>query len=90
MPEGPNMDRRGLLALATVATVATAVGSSGGAAATEVASGKVRPSAAQALDMLKRGNADFLSGKPLPTNSDGKRRLAIARGQEPFAILVSC
>lgn len=90
MHEGPRLDRRGLLALATVAAAATAVGSSSGAAASDVASGKMRPTATQALDILKRGNADFLSGKPLLADSNGKRRLAIARGQEPFAILVSC
>ena len=90
MPEGPTMDRRGLLALATVAAAATAAGSSSRAVASDVASGKVRPTAAEALAMLKRGNADFLAGKPLAADSDGKRRLAIARGQEPFAILVSC
>ena len=44
----------------------------------------------EALERLKRGNADFLSGhtKPQPTGHD--RRLEIALGQTPFAVLVGC
>ena len=45
----------------------------------------------QALDKLKRGHADFLNNKPsLKTSRDSDRRLAIARGQVPFAVLVGC
>ena len=49
-----------------------------------------RPTPKAALDMLKKGNADFLAGKPIPIDTNGRRRLQIAKGQEPFAILVSC
>ena len=49
-----------------------------------------RPSPDAALAMLKKGNADFLAGKPIPIDTNGRRRLQIARGQEPFAVLVSC
>lgn len=49
-----------------------------------------RPSPIEALAILKRGNANFLQGKPVPTDANGQRRLAIARTQQPFAILVSC
>ena len=46
---------------------------------------------AQALDKLKRGHADFLNDKPsLKTSRDSARRLEIARGQVPFAVLVGC
>ncbi len=71
------------------ATAAAAV-AAGAAVAAEPTNSAKRPSAAEALAILKRGNADFLAGKPLSVDTDGKRRLAIARGQEPFAILVSC
>ena len=82
------VSRRDLFA-ATTLTAATLAALPSAAAAAE-ASSTGRPTAAQALAMLKQGNADFLAGKPLRADSDGKRRLALARGQEPFAILVSC
>ena len=45
----------------------------------------------QALDRLKKGNADFLADKPKVISSrDSDRRLEIARGQVPFAVLVGC
>ena len=49
-----------------------------------------RPTPKAALDMLKKGNADFLAGKPIAVDTNGRRRLQVAKGQEPFAILVSC
>ena len=46
---------------------------------------------AQALGKLKQGHADFLADKPtLKTMRDSARRLAIARAQVPFAVLVGC
>ncbi len=45
----------------------------------------------QALDKLKMGNADFLANKPsVKSSRDGDRRIEIARGQVPFAVLVGC
>jgi carbonic anhydrase len=45
----------------------------------------------QALAKLKQGHADFLADKPaLKTSRDSDRRLAIARSQVPFAVLVGC
>ena len=44
----------------------------------------------QALAALKQGNRDFLAGKPVLQDSDGRRRLAIAKAQYPIAVLVSC
>ncbi len=45
----------------------------------------------QALDRLRKGHADFLDDKPKPISSrDSDRRLDIARGQVPFAVLVGC
>lgn len=45
---------------------------------------------AQALAALKRGNQEFLAGRPVTQDTDGRRRLAIARAQYPIAVLVSC
>lgn len=45
----------------------------------------------QALARLKKGNADFLADKPsVKSTRDHDRRMAIARTQVPFAVLVGC
>jgi carbonic anhydrase len=44
----------------------------------------------QALAKLKQGNAAFLAGKLKRTADSSKRRLEIARGQTPMAVLVGC
>ena len=45
----------------------------------------------QALAKLKQGHVDFLADKPsVKTTRDSARRLAIARSQVPFAVLVGC
>ena len=51
---------------------------------------KTTLTADQALARLKEGNADFLKDSPLRTAHGRDRRLEIARGQTPFAVLVSC
>lgn len=44
----------------------------------------------QALAALKKGNRDFLAGRPIMQDPSGRRRLEIARAQYPIAVLVSC
>ena len=44
----------------------------------------------QALARLKNGNVDFLADKAEPSPQDHKRRLEIARGRTPFAVLLGC
>ncbi len=44
----------------------------------------------QALDLLIKGNKDFLNDKPNKGPVNGKRRLEIALGQAPIAAYVSC
>lgn len=52
---------------------------------------KTNLTAQQALDVLKEGNARFLSEPSAGSSMKGKeRRLEIARGQTPFAVLVGC
>ena len=51
---------------------------------------KTTLTADQALATLKEGNAKFLSDSPLRPVQGRDRRLEIARGQTPFAVLVSC
>lgn len=43
-----------------------------------------------ALEMLKRGNAQFVTDAPYRSAIGKDRRLAIAQSQRPIAILVSC
>jgi carbonic anhydrase len=44
----------------------------------------------QALELLKEGNRSFRTDSPVRAGQGRERRLEIARGQTPFAILVSC
>jgi carbonic anhydrase len=44
----------------------------------------------QALAALKEGNDKFVTDSPLRSVQGRERRLEIARGQAPFAVLVSC
>ena len=44
----------------------------------------------QALQLLKEGNRKYLTDSPVRAVEGRERRLEIARGQTPFAVLVSC
>ncbi|WP_207477174.1 carbonic anhydrase [Arenibaculum pallidiluteum] len=44
----------------------------------------------QALARLKEGNANFVTDAPYRAAQGRERRLEIARGQKPFAVLVGC
>jgi carbonic anhydrase len=44
----------------------------------------------QALALLKEGNDKFITDSPMRGVQGRERRMEIARGQTPFAILVSC
>jgi carbonic anhydrase len=52
------------------------------------AHGGLTPDAA--LQRLREGNAAFVSDRPLPVSLGTERRHALASGQAPFAVLVSC
>lgn len=45
---------------------------------------------ADALDRLLEGNARFVAGAPRGTPPDDARRAALAAGQSPFAVVLSC
>jgi carbonic anhydrase len=51
---------------------------------------KTELSAEQVLGLLKRGNETFITDSPLRAAQGRERRLEIARGQTPLAVLVSC
>jgi len=44
----------------------------------------------EALNRLKAGNAAFVADQPIQGDVSRDRRLALARGQKPFATLVGC
>src|SRR4051794_4966757 len=44
----------------------------------------------QALQLLKQGNEKFVADNPMQATMSRDRRLEIAQGQTPFAVLVSC
>jgi carbonic anhydrase len=75
------MRRRGLLAAVLLALAC------GLAAATPQAAG---PTPDEALARLREGNGRFCSDKPANPRRDGDRREETARGQHPFAVVLSC
>jgi carbonic anhydrase len=65
--------------------------STGGAAVAAAPAGKgTNLTADQALALLKEGNRRFITDRPATGPMSRKRRLEIAKGQQPFAVLVSC
>lgn len=81
------LDRRDFCRVACASAIATAGLTAFG---TTVEAQKPNLTPDQALARLKMGNADFLTGKTRITTGDGARRLAIAKNQTPFAVLVGC
>lgn len=79
-------------ALAAVAPVVDAAISSPASAADVVVGspGKTKLTADQALARLKAGNRRFVADMPNPSDISRKARLAVAKGQGPFAALVGC
>lgn len=49
-----------------------------------------QPTAAQALQLLKDGNARYAASKLARPNQSADRRASLAAGQKPFAIVFSC
>ncbi len=87
------MTRRNMLMASAVAGAAsTAIGASvaGAAEAAPDAPGKTKLTADQALARLKEGNRRFVSDVPNTSDISRKARLAVAKGQGPFAALVGC
>ena len=49
-----------------------------------------RPTPEQALQLLVDGNARFVAGHPERPNQSVARRVEVASGQAPFAVIVTC
>lgn len=82
-----------MLAVSAAGTLIAATATTGAAAAEPTmddAPGKSRLTPDQALARLKQGNANFVADKPNPSDISRKARLAVAKGQGPFAALIGC
>jgi carbonic anhydrase len=84
------VSRRRLFRDACCGSLVLAGGWCAGSVAVAAGGRKTSQTAEQALERLQTGNADFISDKPRPAPGDHARRLEIARGQAPFAVLVGC
>ena len=85
------IDRRGLMVSGLAVAGAMALPASGVSAAEPAhgaASSGLSPD--QALARLVAGNRDFVFGRPNVSDLSTRRRLELARGQTPFAALISC
>jgi carbonic anhydrase len=82
------LSRRGFLGCACCAAVSVGIAGRLPAFAAEGARTNLTPD--QALDLLKEGNRSFKTDSPIRAVQGRERRLEIARGQTPFATLVSC
>ncbi len=92
VPESPVvMTRRSLIGGVGAAAVGAALASGAAPAHAAPATGKgTKLTADQALALLKEGNRRFVADRPMTGPMSRKRRLEIAQGQQPFAVLVSC
>lgn len=87
--QSPDVDKRRLLKAFCCGGIA--LGTAGAAVWSHAApSKKTAMTAEQALQALKDGNERFLNDAPQTSVHSKERRLEIARGQQPFAVLVSC
>ena len=82
--------RRGVLRHACCAGLGLAAGLPTALPALAADAKKTSLSADEALAMLKEGNKKFLAEGPTGSPVGKQRRLEIARGQTPFAVLVAC
>src|SRR5215210_8216890 len=82
------LSRRRFLGCACCAAVSVGVARGLSAFADEGARTNLTPD--QALETLKEGNRSFKIDSPVRAVQGRERRLEIARGQTPFAVLVSC
>jgi carbonic anhydrase len=87
-----DLNRRHLIGAAGAAALMPAAATAAAAQPAPAPSkgGKTTLTADQALALLKEGNRRFVADQPATGPISRKRRLEIAKGQAPFAVLVSC
>jgi carbonic anhydrase len=82
------MTRRGFVRLAAAGAGGALVGL--GTLIRPVGVAAADPTPDQALQQLVQGNARFVGGKVTRPNQTAKRRGEVAKGQRPFAAILSC
>ena len=88
--EGHGAPRRKFLAGALACGCAAAWPGAGARAADLAQARKTPLGADEALALLRQGNENFLKDRPATAAVSRARRLEIAAGQTPFAVLVGC
>ena len=81
--------RRAVIGGMSSAAAAAFVAPTGAEAAAPAGKGTAL-TADQALALLKEGNRRFIADRPAGGSMSRQRRLDIAKGQQPFAVLISC
>lgn len=81
--------RRGVLTSSAIGTL-IAAGSAPYATAADPGPGKTKLTASEALAALREGNRRYVADLPVKADMSRTRRLALARGQGPFAALIGC
>ena len=87
------LTRRGILTGAAVGAVGTLITTGSASAVTfadPVGPGKTTLTADQALAKLRAGNRRYVADIPVKADMSRARRLALAKGQGPFAALIGC
>ncbi len=82
------LGRRSFLALAGLATLATATGL--GVRPSHASAGTTRVSPEEALEKLKAGNARFVADAEVCAADLKQQRASVATGQAPWAAILSC
>ncbi|MCX6018640.1 MAG: carbonic anhydrase [Chloroflexi bacterium] len=86
-----NSNRRQFLALSGIAIAGATLGAAAPAtAAAPAAAEKPVTNADEALKRLMEGNVRFVSDKTIDPNQTTARRTELAKGQKPFATILSC
>lgn len=80
----------GSSALGAAGTLMVAGSLSGASAAEPTGPGKTKLTASEALAVLREGNRRYVADLPVKGDMSRTRRLALARGQGPFAVLIGC
>lgn len=86
----PHLERRRFLAGCVCCAGAGLAASAGIGIARAAEGAKTTLSPDQALDLLQRGNDEFRVDQPYHAAMGRQRRVEIAHGQTPFAVVVAC
>jgi carbonic anhydrase len=91
MNTSPKTNRRQFLALSGIAAAGAALGAAAPASASAPAAAETPvTNPDEALKRLMEGNERFVTDKTIDPNQSTARRAELAKGQKPFATILSC